>query len=83
MQFFGVLIYSNKEETADYPYITVRWLHDIKAKQLNVKIVFNYYKGKYIQMHNMQSQSRVTKERLEYAIEYLFESGSFVKGETI
>ena len=74
---------NNQEETAYYPYIYVRWLDDTKAKQINVKIVFNYYDMKYIQMHNMQSSSRLTKERMEYAIEYLFESGSFSKGERI
>lgn len=74
---------NNQEETAYYPYIYVRWLDDTKAKQINVKIVFDYYDMKYIQMHNMQSSSRLTKERMEYAIEYLFESGSFSKGERI
>lgn len=73
----------DKEETADYPYVHVRWLNQKKSHEFTVKIVFKYYDMKYIQMHNMQSSARVTKERMEYAIEYLFESGSFTKGEEI
>lgn len=72
-----------QEETANYPYIHVKWLNSIKAHEFSVKITSNYYDGKYIQMHSMQSSARVMKERMEYAIEYLFESGSFTKGEEV
>ncbi len=71
------------EETSDYPYVHVRWLNEKKSYAFTVKIVFKYYDMRYIQMHNMQSATRVTKERMEYAIEYLFENGSFIKGEEI
>ncbi len=71
------------EKTSDYPYIHVRWLNEKKSYAFTVKIVFKYYDMRYIQMHNMQSATRVTKERMEYAIEYLFENGSFIRGEEI
>ena len=71
------------EETADYPYIRVKWPNPKKSHEFAVKINFNYYEGKFIQMHSMQSSARVMKERMEYAIEYLFESGSFTKGEEV
>ena len=71
------------EATADYPYIRIKWPNSVKAHEFSVKINFNYYEGKFIQMHSMQSSARVMKERMEYAIEYLFESGSFTKGEEV
>lgn len=71
------------EKTSDYPYIHVRWLNEKKSYAFTVKIVFKYYDMRYIQMHSMQSATRVTKERMEYAIEYLFENGSFIRGEEI
>ena len=71
------------EETTLYPYIRIKWPNSKKAHEFSVKINFNYYEGRLIQMHSMQSAAKVMKERMEYAIEYLFESGSFTKGEEI
>lgn len=71
------------EETADYPYIRVKWPDSKKSHEFAVKINFNYYDGRYIQMHSMQSSARVMKERMEYAIEYLHASGAFTKGEEV
>lgn len=73
----------DKELTANYPYIYVRWLDAIKAKEFVVKLVFDYYDTKYIQLHHMQCAGRLLKERMDYAIEYLYESGSFTKGAPI
>lgn len=73
----------DKELTANYPYIYVRWLDAIKAKEFVVKLVFDYYDMKYMQLHHMQCAGRLLKERMDYAIEYLYESGSFTKGDPI
>lgn len=71
------------EETANYPYIHIKWLDSKKSHEFSVKITFNYYNRKLIQMHSMQCAGRVMKERMEYAIEYLLESGAFTKGEEL
>lgn len=73
----------DKELTANYPYIYVRWLDAIKAKEFVVKLVFDYYDQKFMQLHHMQCSGRTMKERMDYAIEYLYESGSFVRGDPI
>lgn len=73
----------DKELTANYPYIYVRWLDAIKTKEFVVKLVFDYYDAKFIQLHHMQCAGRLMKERMDYAIEYLYESGSFTKGAPI
>lgn len=70
------------EETAQYPYIHVKWIKNNKAQSYTEKIVFDYYKGKLIQIHHMQS-ANVKRERIENAIEYLFRNGSFIKGDEI
>lgn len=73
----------DKELTANYPYIYVRWLDAIKGKEFVVKLVFDYYDMKFVQLHHMQCAGRLMKERMDYAIEYLYESGSFTKGDPI
>ena len=54
-----------QEETANYPYIHVKWINPQKSHEFAIKITFDYYDRKLIQMHNMQNPTRVMKERMD------------------
>lgn len=73
-----------KEDTASYPYIYVKWMKPVVSKSYIVKITFDYFSHKYtLLQHITGSCTDLGMGRMNDAIKYLCESGSFVKGETI
>lgn len=74
----------NKEETADYPYIYVSWEQPVASQSYIVKITFDYLQYKYTTLQHLTGTCKdLGMERMNNAIEYLCQSGSFTKGEEI
>lgn len=73
-----------KEATASYPYIYIKRVKPVESDSYILKITFDYYFGAYT---GLQHQTGVCRDlgmgRMNDAIKYLCESGSFTKGEPI
>lgn len=75
---------NEKEATASYPYIYVKWVKPVKTKSYIVKITFDYFNGKITLLQHITGKCNdLGMGRMNDAIEYLSNSGSFVKGEEI
>ena len=75
---------NEKEATASYPYIYVKWVKPVETQSYIVKITFDYFNSKYtLLQHITGSCKELGMGRMNDAIEYLSSSGSFVKGEEI
>ena len=75
---------NEKEATASYPYIYVKWVKPVETQSYIVKITFDYFNGKYTLLQHITGKCNdLGMGRMNDAIEYLSNSGSFVKGETI
>lgn len=75
---------TEKEATASYPYIYVKWVKPVESHSYIVKITFDYFNGKYTLLQHISGNCKdLEMGRMNDAIEYLCESGSFVKGEKI
>ena len=73
-----------KEETASYPYIYVKWIKPVVSKSYIVRITFDYFNNKYTLLQHITGNcTDLGMGRMNDAIKYLCESRSFVKGETI
>lgn len=74
----------DKEKTASYPYIYVKWVNAVASESYTVKIIFDYFNSRYTLMQHISGQCKdLGKERMNNAIKYLCESGSFTKGDEI
>lgn len=75
---------NEKEATASYPYIYVKWIKPVETKSYIVKITFDYFNGKTTLLQHITGKCNdLGMGRMNDAIKYLCESGSFVKGEKI
>lgn len=75
---------NEKEATASYPYIYVKWVKPVETQSYIVKITFDYFNGKYTLLQHITGKCNdLGMGRMNHAIEYLSNSGSFVKGEEI
>lgn len=75
---------NEKEATASYPYIYVKWVKPVETQSYIVKITFDYFFGKYTLLQHITGSCKdLGMGRMNDAIEYLSSSGSFVKGEEI
>ena len=74
----------DKEATASYPYIYVKWIKPVESHSYIVKITFNYMDDKYVVLqHITGSCNDLGMGRMNNAIKYLCENGAFAKGEKI
>lgn len=72
------------EATASYPYIYVKWENAVESQSYIVKITFDYLSQKYtLLQHQTGTCNDLGMGRMNNAIKYLCESGSFTKGEQI
>lgn len=75
---------SDKEATASYPYIYIKWLKPVESQSYIVKVTFDYFDNRYILLQHITGSCKdLGMERMNNAIEYLCKSGSFIKGEAI
>ncbi len=75
---------NEKEATASYPYIYVKWVKPVESQSYIVKITFDYFNGKHTLLQHITGSCKdLGMGRMNDAIEYLSKSGSFVKGEEI
>ena len=75
---------NDKEATASYPYIYVKWVKPVESQSYIVKITFDYLSRRYTLLQHITGGCKdLGMERMNDAIKYLCESGSFVKGEKI
>lgn len=75
---------NEKEATASYPYIYVKWVKPVETESYVVKITFEYFNGKYTLLQHITGKcSDLGMGRMNDAIQYLSKSGSFVKGEEV
>ena len=72
------------EATASYPYIYIKWENAVESQSYIVKITFDYLSQKYTLLQHLTGTcSDIGMERMNNAIKYLCESGSFTKGAEI
>lgn len=75
---------NDREAAASYPYIYVKWVKPVESQSYVVKITFDYISRKYTLLQHITGDCKeLGMERMNDAIKYLCESGSFVKGEKI
>lgn len=75
---------ADKEATASYPYIYVKWVKPVESQSYIVKVIFDYFNQKYTLLQHITGNCKdLGMERMNDAIKYLCTSGSFVKGEKI
>ncbi|MBR1886428.1 MAG: hypothetical protein IJ812_08465 [Schwartzia sp.] len=75
---------SDKEESARYPYIYVKWVKPVESHSYIVKITFNYFSDRYtVLQHITGSCNDFGMERMNHAIEYLCKNNALVKGKKI
>nr|WP_243126360.1 hypothetical protein [Acetivibrio ethanolgignens] len=73
-----------KEATASYPYIYVKWVKPVEPQSYIVKLTFDYFNDKYTLLQHITGNCKdLGMGRMNDAIEYLSKSGSFVEGEKI
>ena len=74
----------DKEATARYPYIYIKWIKPVESQSYIVKVTFDYLNHKYTLLQHITGSCKdLGMERMNDAIEYLCKSSSFVKGEAI
>ena len=75
---------NEKEATASYPYIYVKWVKPVESQSYIVKITFDYFLGRFTTLQHQTGTCRdLGMERMDDAIKYLCESGSFTKGDPV
>ena len=74
----------DKEATARYPYIYVKWVKPVESQSYVVKVIFEYLNHKHTSLQHITGSCKdLGMERMNNAIEYLCQSGSFTKGQRI
>lgn len=63
---------SDTEDTADLPWIALRWTNKVKAKEIIVKFQHRYMGANYSLLQYFGSQTQV--ERMNYVTKYLIEN---------
>lgn len=72
----------DKEESARYPYIYVKWVKPVESHSYIVKITFNYFADRYtVLQHITGTCNDFGMERMNHAIEYLCKNNAFTRGE--
>lgn len=72
----------DKEATANYSYIYIKWVKPVESDSYTVKVAFDYFNARYTLMQHISGHCKdLGKERMNNAIRYLCKNGSFVKGE--
>lgn len=75
---------SDKEATASYPYIYIKWIKPVESQSYIIKVTFDYFNNKHTLLQHITGSCKdLGMERMNNAIEYLCKSGSFVKGEAV
>lgn len=75
---------ADKEATASYPYIYIKWVKPVESQSYIVKVTFDYFSRKYTLLQHITGNCKdLGMERMNDAIKYLCQSSSFVKGEKI
>lgn len=75
---------NEKEVTASYPYVYIKRVAPVESDSYILKVTFAYYFGKYTGLQHQTGTCRdLGMERMNDAIKYLCESGSFTKGDPI
>ncbi len=73
---------NEKEATASYPYIYIKRVKPVESDSYILKITFDYYFGRFTGLQHQTGTCRdLGMERMNDAIKYLCESGSFTKGD--
>lgn len=73
-----------KEVTANYPYVYVKRVKPVETNSYIVKITFDFIDSKYTLLQHITGECKdLGKERMNDAIKYLCESGSFTQGAEI
>ena len=73
---------SEKEKTANYPYIYIKRVKPVETDSYVFKITFDYFLGRFTTLQHQTGTCRdLGMERMDNAIKYLCESGSFTKGD--
>ena len=71
----------DKEATASYPYVYVKWVMPVETDSYMIKITFDYFDSVYTVMQHISGDCKdLGRERMNNAIKYLCESGSYTKG---
>lgn len=71
----------DKEATANYPYVYVKWLKPVESESYVIRITFDYFDFTFTVMQHISGDCKdLGKERMNDAIKYLCESGSFTQG---
>lgn len=74
---------NEKEATASYPYVYIKRVAPVESDSYILKVTFEYYFGKYTGLQHQTGTCRdLGMERMNDAIKYLCESGSFTKGDS-
>lgn len=74
----------DKEATASYPYIYIKWVKPVESQSYIVKIIFEYFSQKYTLLQHITGNCKdLGMERMNDAIKYLCKSGAFSKGNEI
>lgn len=75
---------ADKEATANYPYVYVKWVEPVESQSYVVKVTFDYLKQKYTLLQHITGMCKdLGMRRMNNAIQYLCDHGSFVKGEKV
>lgn len=75
---------NDKEATASYPYIYIKWVKPVESQSYIVKVTFDYLNHTHTLLQHITGDCKdLGMGRMNDAIKYLCESGSFVKGEKI
>ena len=75
---------ADKEATASYPYIYVKWVRPVESQSYIVKVTFDYFSRKYTLLQHITGNCKdLGMERMNDAIKYLCQSGSFEKKKKI
>lgn len=73
-----------KEVTVNYPYVYVKRVKPVETNSYIVKITFDFIDSKYTLLQHITGECKdLGKERMNDAIKYLCESGSFTQGAEI
>lgn len=73
---------ADKEATASYPYIYIKWVKPVESQSYIVKVTFDYFNQKYTLLQHITGDCKdLGMERMNNAIKYLCQSGVFIKGE--
>jgi hypothetical protein len=74
----------DKEDTANYPYIYVKWIKPIESDSYVIRFTFDYFSQTHMLVQHLTGTCKeLGMERMNNAIEYLFKSSSYTKGKEI